>query len=128
MIYLASPYSAKIHDGEEAGKVDEVTEHKRYMEACMAAGFLMLRGELVYSPIAHWHIIDRLFKGQIGYEDYIASDMQMIELCTEVHVLQIEGWDKSRGVALEIGYAQMKGKEIKYFTISPQGVEYATAS
>lgn len=124
MIYLASPYSAKIHDGEEAGQRDEVLEHKRYVEACLACGFLMKSGELVYSPIAHWHIIDKLFKGTIGYEDYLAADMQMIELCREVHVLRIDGWKESRGVQLEIGFAEMKKKPVKYFTIDEKGVKY----
>lgn len=130
MIYIASPYTAKIHDCLEiADKVDkDVVEHKRYIEACVAAGFLMLAGETVYSPIAHWHVIDRLYDGAIGYEDYLNSDMEMIKLCNEVHVLMIDGWDKSRGVALEIEYAKMNGKIVKYFTTSSTGVLYDTTS
>lgn len=128
MIYLASPYSAKIHDCVDGIVTDEVTEHKRYIEACMGAGFLMLRGDLVYSPIAHWHFVDKLFKGTICYEDYLASDMRMIELCKEVHVLCIDGWKESRGVQLEIEFAKMKGKEVKYFTQNEQGVTYVTAN
>ena len=62
MIYLASPYSAKIHDCNDVEVTDEVTEHKRYVEACMAVGYLMLKSELVYSPIVHWHVVDKLFK------------------------------------------------------------------
>lgn len=122
MIYLASPYSAKLPDSLER---DEVVEHKRYMEACIAAGFIMLKGDLVYSPIAHWHIIDQLFKGMVGYEDYLAADCKMIELCSEVHVLMIEGWDKSKGVLLEIEYAKVKNKPVKYFKNTPEGVVYA---
>jgi hypothetical protein len=128
MIYLASPYSAKIHDGEEAGQIDEVLQHKRYIEACLAAGFLMKLGELAYSPIAHWHVIDKLFNGTIGYEDYLAADMNMIDLCREVHVLCIDGWDKSRGVLLEIEYAKMKGKPVQYFKTTEEGIHYVTLS
>lgn len=128
MIYVASPYSAKIHDCTEGTITDEVLEHKRYIEACMAAGFLMLDGKLVYSPIAHWHVIDKLFNGSIGYEDYLASDLKMIELCEELHVLCIDGWKESRGVQLEIEYAKLKGKEVKYFTQNAQGVEYVTVN
>lgn len=122
MIYIASPYSAKL---PLSGLRDEVIEHKRYMEACIAAGLIMLKGELVYSPIVHWHIIDRLYHGQLGYEDYLAADCKMLELCDEVHVLMIDGWDKSKGVLLEIEYAKLKGKPIKYFMNTPEGVVYA---
>lgn len=120
MIYLASPYSAKTQDG----LIDEVMQHKRYMEACIAAGFLMIKGDLVYSPIAHWHMIDKMFPGQIGWEDYLAADCKMIELCRELHVLQLDGWELSQGVKLEIAYAKLKNKPVKYFTTSPQGVKY----
>jgi hypothetical protein len=124
MIYLASPYSAKEPDG----KVDEVLQHKRYIEACVATGLLMKKGELVYSPIVHWHIVDQMFKGEIGYEDYLAADCKMIELCREVHVLQCNGWNKSRGVAVEIGYASKFNKPVRYFTTDENGVHYAALS
>lgn len=128
MIYLASPYTAKIHDCIDGTVTPEVVEHKRYVEACLACGFLMKEGELVYSPIAHWHVIDKLFHGTIGYEDYLAADMQMIELCREVHVLMLEGWKESRGVSVEIEFAKMKDKPVKYMTIDAQGVHYEPLS
>lgn len=128
MIYLASPYTAKIHDCIDGVDTPDVIEHKRYIEACMAAGFIMKMGELVYSPIAHWHVIDKLFKGTIGYEDYLAADMQMIELCREVHVLMLDGWEKSRGVQLEIEFAKMKEKPVKYLKMDSMGVHYESLS
>jgi len=127
MIYLASPYSAKIHDCVEGVTEvrDEVLEHKRYIEACYTCGVLMMQGDTVYSPIAHWHIIDKLMNGAIGYEDYLAADLKMIELCRELHVLCLDGWDTSRGVRLEIEYAVLKDKPIKYCTLTEEGVVYA---
>lgn len=122
MIYIASPYSAKNADGT----VDEILQHKRYIQACLAAGQLMLNMELVYSPIAHWHIIDQLVDG-IGYEDYLATDCAMIDVCRELHVLMLEGWDKSKGVLVEIEYAKMRNKPVKYFEISKEGVIYDTS-
>jgi hypothetical protein len=124
MIYLASPYSAKDPDGV----VNEELQCKRYIDACAAVGLLMKKGELVYSPIVHWHIVDQMYKGEIGYEDYLACDCAMIELCSEVHVLQIDGWDKSRGVAVEILYAQKFSKPVKYLTMSEEGLKYVSIS
>jgi hypothetical protein len=127
MIYLASPYSAKIHDcaADMPNCRDEVTEHKRYIEACYACGMLMMNGDTVYSPIAHWHLIDRLMQGSIGYEDYLAADFEMIDLCSELHVLMLDGWKESRGVTLEIEYAKLKNKPVKYLKLDEQGVHYA---
>lgn len=121
MIYIASPYTALNADGTQ----DEQLKHKRFIEAGIACGFLMLKGEFAYSPISHWHIIDELFKGAIQYEDYLANDCHMIDLCSELHVLMLDGWDVSKGVLIEIEYAKMKNIPVKYFTIHSQGVEYA---
>lgn len=120
MVYLASPYSAHTPEGSR----DDVVEHKRYLEACAATGLLMQKGQLVYSPIVHWHIIDQMYKDSIGYEDYLAADCEMILRCDEVHVLVTDGWDKSRGVALEIEYAKMYNKPVLYFTASEAGIKY----
>lgn len=124
MIYLASPYSAHTPDGSR----DDEKEHRNYIEACVAVGLIMQTGELVYSPIVHWHIVDKMFKGKIGYEDYLAADCEMIKRCDELHVLKIEGWERSNGVRLEIEYAEAYRKPVKYFTTSEKGLSYDARS
>lgn len=124
MIYLASPYSAHELNGE----VNEIKQHGRYLQACVATGMIMKRGDLVYSPIVHWHIVDQMFRGEIGYEDYLAADCEMITKCDEVHVLCIDGWEESKGVAVEIEYAKKFNKPVKYFTTSEERIVYVTPS
>ena len=121
MIYLASPYSAHTPDGGR----NTAEEHRRYLAACTAVGLIMKTGALVYSPIVHWHIVDQMFTGEIGYEDYLAADCEMIIKCDELRVLMIAGWEKSVGVKVEIEYAKKHNKPVSYVLIDDTGIVMA---
>ena len=122
LIYIASPYSAHTPEGSRIDKVEE----GRYLETCKACAALMLAGHLVYSPIMHWHVVDMLSDQQIGYEDYLAADCEMIKRCDEVWVLTIDGWDKSKGVAFEVKYAEMHKRPVRYFKLTEEGIVHET--
>jgi hypothetical protein len=133
MIYLASPYTAHVPP-EYALTADDYSAKKQeenYINACIACARIMMKGHLVYSPIAHWHVIDLLTKefqiGEIGYEDYLAADCEMIDKCDELWVLMLDGWEKSNGVKYEIGYAEMKNKPIKYYILEEDGIYHDTS-
>lgn len=124
MIYMASPYSSHLPDGQRNFEVEE----RNYVKAISATGHLMRKGALVYSPIVHWHVVDIVFSGEIGYEDYLAADLEMLRRCDEVHVLMADGWEKSNGIKVELSQANTFGKVVKYFVIDEEGVKYANAS
>ena len=105
--YLASPYS---HPSREvvAG---------RYVRACDAAGRLMVKGYVVFSPIAHSHSIERQM-GRVNTGDFWhTQDEPILRLCSRLVVLMLDGWRESRGIAWEIEVAKEMGIPIEYMEI-----------
>jgi hypothetical protein len=74
----------------------------------------MLRGQHVYSPIAHWHTINRLAPTPIPYETFLACDFEMISKCEKLVVLCLDGWSESTGVQLEITEADRLNIPVYY--------------
>ncbi len=105
MIYIASPYS------DTSAKIREI----RFQQACEHAANLFLGGYSAFSPIAHSHPISNyLPESTNNWEFWRDYDLEMLDLCDELHVLCIDGWDKSRGVKEEIEYANKKLIKIVY--------------
>lgn len=95
MIYLASPYSHS----------DETIRQYRY-EAALAYTAEQLRsGFIVFSPIVYGHQFDKRFSIGQDFESWAAINYWMLGACDEIHILAIDGWDTSKGVAEEIRYA-----------------------
>ncbi len=112
LIYLASPYS---HD-------DEKIRNARWLAACDAAAWLMAKGDeffspgyAVFSPIAMGHPISWL-----GQDSGLGSDWQtwepvnaaILNACTHVIILRLEGLEHSQGVKAEVDFARKKGLPI----------------
>jgi hypothetical protein len=110
LIYLASPYSSK----------DPVIVANRVSATATALARLIEQGNLVFSPIIHSHpIADIVSFSALNHEDgelsgWMAFDFAFIDKCDEVWVLQLEGWEQSRGVTAEIEYAERTGKPVRY--------------
>jgi hypothetical protein len=98
LVYLASPYSHP----------DPRVKEERFRLACAAAGRLMKEGECVFSPIAHSHSIEQHFHdGAIeGHDFWLKQDFSILRHCSKLIILALDGWEKSRGVAAEIEFAQ----------------------
>lgn len=105
MIYLASPYSHS----------NPLIQEQRFLEVASAAAQLIHEGLPVYSPIAHWHTIARLSEKPISHEQFIHIDFQLIDVCSELIVLAIPGYEQSNGVQAEIEYARCKNKKVTVF-------------
>jgi len=103
-IYLASPYSHP----------SPIIRHTRFEAACIAAGRLMLQGDIVFSPIAHSHHIHLLADLPGDWQFWEKYDRAFIEWCDVVTVLMLDGWQESRGVQAEIAIAGKAGKRIVY--------------
>ena len=103
MIYLASPYS----------NCDPTIREARFREACRAAAKLMRLGHAVFSPIAHGHCI-AAFGLPTDWRYWEPLDRWQLERCSEVVVLQLEGWKQSPGVQAEIQIATELGKPVRY--------------
>jgi hypothetical protein len=105
MIYLASPYQHP----------DPRVRRRRFEAACQAAAKLMLRGEVVFSPIAHSHNIARYLPPK-GLDFWLNHDLPILRICNRLVVLCLSGWESSEGIEREIGEAEAKmyGMPVEY--------------
>jgi len=109
LIYLACPYSDPNKDIRES----------RYKEALKATVELFRIGNHVYSPIVHSHYIEvGLGIEKPGFDFWRDYDLRLISHSDILMVLTICGWNKSKGVAAEIDYAQSIRLPVIY--ISPK--------
>jgi len=105
-IYLACPYS---HRHKHIKKI-------RTLQADVKAAELMEHGYRVFSPISHSAPIAEFCspENNSSYDFWLNQDFWILEVCDELHVLCIKGWDKSKGVAAEIFKATELGIPIIY--------------
>jgi nucleoside 2-deoxyribosyltransferase len=103
VIYLASPYTHADPDVRE----------QRFQSACRKTADLLRNGRLVYSPIVHSHPLSLL--GLPGdWPFWAAHNRAMLARSTSLLVLQLDGWEQSRGVAAEIGIAEALGIPVAF--------------
>ena len=104
--YLASPYSHP----------DAIMQESRFHAVSVAAGALMQRGEIVFSPICHCHPIAEVcnLRGDAGY--WAEFNRTFLTGAAFLYVLQLPGWDASDGVAFEMGLARELKLSIKFLS------------
>ena len=101
MIYLASPYSHPC----------PVIRHARFTAVCRQAAEMLRCGIPVFSPIAHSHAI-AAHDLPLDWTFWQRFDRPFIEICSEMWVLTLDGWQESRGVQEEIALARELGKTV----------------
>ncbi len=101
-LYLATPYTSHL---------PEVREH-RFRQARQATGWLMGKGLVAYSPIAHSHPIHQLCDLPHAWDFWSRVDYRFIDASRALMILMIPGWRSSTGVNAELVYAREKGKPI----------------
>lgn len=96
-IYLASPYS---HE-------DAVVRHNRFLAAVVTVGELMHNGKTIYSPIAHNHeVFPHLPGAPTDINFWWRHNRNMLRHADYLIVLQLPGWQASKGVKKEIYFAR----------------------
>ncbi len=106
LIYIASPYSHP----------DDNVRESNFRIVSEFVAKLTAEGLKPISPITYGHTL-------LGFHD-MPSDWQFwqdfcitfLQHCDELWVYQMPGWDRSRGVAEEIEYAEKNGIKIKYIS------------
>jgi hypothetical protein len=105
LVYLASPYSHP----------DDTVRHENYLIVTKIAADLVSRGHVVISPITYGHVLLDHAKMPSDWEFWNNFCITLLEKCDKILVCNtMFGWDKSRGVAEEIKYAEENGIEIEY--------------
>jgi hypothetical protein len=108
--YLASPYT---HPKPAIVRL-------RYWAALLATNELREAGRAVYSPIVHWHQQVVLFNLPGDYEFWEKQNDVMMEVCSDLLVLKIKGYNTSEGVADEILKFTLAGKPVRYYVLKNQ--------
>jgi nucleoside 2-deoxyribosyltransferase len=112
MIYLASPYT----------HIDPAVRQRRFESACRAAAALICRGQTVFSPIAHSHVICS-FGVPLDWRFWARHDRRYLEVCDEMVVLMLDGWRESIGVQAEIAIARELGKPVSFLAANDEAKE-----
>ena len=107
LIYVASPY---YHDNLEIMK-------QRYDAVSDACYLMAMSGWSIISPVMIWHpvkVSKAAFEGVID-SDLVRMNKALLLHCDALIVLQIKGWEQSKGIAMEVDWARDAGKEVRDF-------------
>ena len=107
MTYLASPYSHEY----------PALRQWRFEQACRASAYLMRRGLMIFSPIAHTHPIALAGDLPKGWGFWQPYDHLMMDACRGIVVLMLDGWRESKGVRAEIEYMSRRGIAAEYLSM-----------
>lgn len=99
-LYIAVPYT--------------INPEQAFRIANQYSARMMLAGNVVFSPISHSHPIAIQNELPESHEFWMKQDLPFVEWCDGLHVLCITGWETSRGVQEEIGYAKKLNKFVQY--------------
>ena len=110
-LYLATPYSQYEGGLDCAAAV-----------ACRYAGRLIQLGLPIFCPIAHSHgIAEEAGLPYCDHNIWLPLDRVFIKHAAGLIVLQMAGWEVSRGVRQEIKWFEEAGKPILY--LSPGDID-----
>lgn len=113
MDYLAAPYSTGFDDNTPKDK-KALLMNIRSVLINNACAQLRLKGYYVYSPITFGVPLEEHLPLSVAEDHDFWMDhcYHMIDLCDRMFILNLEGWDKSDGIALEIKRAKSNNTPI----------------
>ena len=104
LTYLASPYSHP----------DATVREKRFKDVSEATTKLLKKGVYAFSPIAYNHPMHEEYGLPTDWGFWKPYDIAFLERCSDMVVLQLEGWDISIGVAAEVEFALANNIPVSY--------------
>lgn len=103
--YIASPYTHPDASIREA----------RFLKVMDFTAWLVNTYRMwAFSPIMHSHQMGLVHKLPHTFDFWLEWNHAMIVPCYGMIILQIEGWNSSKGVMEEISFAESIGKPITY--------------
>ena len=91
-----------------------MVESARYEQAVQHTAFLIGKGLLVYSPIAHCRSLAMTASLPHNFDAWKEHNFDMISCCELLRVLTVHGWAASKGIKLEIRQAILIGIPVIY--------------
>lgn len=111
--FVSSPYSHPDPD----------VVARRVVEAEHFCQWLLQERKIApFSPIVHWHMPAYVYDMPTNAMWWIDYNQSWLLKADTVHVLQLDGWRDSLGVAYEIQYARDAGKPI--YMVTREGHEW----
>jgi hypothetical protein len=111
-VYLASPYTGYNGSRSEAFQI-----------ICQKAAEIMDKFPeiTVFCPIAHSHSIETEsdLPPQTG-NWWLDRDFPFLAMCDELWVYQMDGWERSYGVSMEIEFANNNNIPVVYVPYTPK--------
>ncbi|HNP36966.1 MAG TPA: DUF1937 family protein [Woeseiaceae bacterium] len=118
IIYLASPYTHS----------DPIVCDARYETITEIAAKLVLQKKIVFSPITMTHPYDRILAepgNTLGSDYWVNFDIAFMDVCSEMYVATIPGWEDSSGIKREIEYFERQGKKVTYIGPADFDIDFA---
>ncbi|MEK9722114.1 MAG: DUF1937 family protein [Rhodospirillaceae bacterium] len=109
--FVASPYS----------NPDPAIVLQRYRAAVHFVGWAALEGLIVFSSIVHSHIPATSWSLPTDHGFWLKINMAMLRAASALHVLALDGWEQSAGVAAELREAGRLGLPVKFFERAGDG-------
>jgi hypothetical protein len=104
LIYLASPYSHP----------SAAVRSSRHEETLFWANVLMGYGRLIFSPIVYGHPLAENASLSCDFEYWENLDLTILSRCDSLLVLQLDQWEKSKGIERETAKARELGIVVEY--------------
>jgi hypothetical protein len=104
MIFISSPYTHWS---------DNIV-NDNYLKVAKLASKLCSEGQVAISPIVYGHNLLKIRTFPSNWEFWKNFCLTLLSKCDEMIVYKMEGWDKSRGVAEEIKFAELNNITITY--------------
>lgn len=98
-IYIASPYTDN----------SDLVMHKRYLEVSEVTSLYLNKNVWCYSPIVHCHEMAKRFNLPRHIDFWKNYNEAMLEVAHALHILQLPGWQDSKGVKHETQFAIKRG-------------------
>ena len=73
------------------------------------------QGKIVMSPLVY--LGELAYRGVHPPQGWYAFDLQLLARCDELLVLQLPGWEDSKGVLVEVAGAQSRGMPIRLMSL-----------
>lgn len=90
-----------------------VREYRARLSAWVA-GNLVAKGEVVYCPITHGHMMACECDLPTDWEFWMGNDSVFFALCDKLYVIKADGWEQSCGVQVEIAMAANVNMPVEY--------------
>ena len=110
MIYLAQPYTHQ----------DTVVMQTRYEIAVDAVAYCLktIPEHVPYSPIVAFHEAAVKYGLPKDFNYWMCHNFRMLKYAGIFMIIKADGWEESRGVAVEHAYAVAHGIPVRYLSVA----------